>query len=101
MQFYRAIFALASIAFASSAQAHVRVLPFDSQPGVHQTYTVKVPTEGAVATTSVELEVPDGVSIVSIADQAETKKANGRTTSITWKVEIPRSTMLSHARARD
>jgi uncharacterized protein YcnI len=67
----------------------VRVLPFESQPGAHQTYTVKAPTEGAVATTSVELEVPDGVTIVKIADPAETKKVAGRTVSITWKVEIP------------
>ena len=83
------ILAMAWLGMTVSAQAHVRVLPFESQPGAHQTYTVKVPTEGAVTTTSVELEVPEGVSIVSIADPAGTKKANGRTTSITWKVEIP------------
>jgi uncharacterized protein YcnI len=84
-----AIFAVVSGVLVSAAQAHVRVLPFESQPGAHQTYTVKAPTEGTIVTTSVELEVPDGVSIVSIADQAETKKVDGRTISITWKVEIP------------
>ena len=83
------ILAMAWLGMTVSAQAHVRVLPFESQPGAHQTYTVKVPTEGTVTTTSVELEVPDGVSVVSIADPADSKKANGRTTSITWKVEIP------------
>lgn len=89
MHFCKAALVLASMALASTAQAHVRVLPFESQPGAHQTYTVKAPTEGAVATTSVELEVPDGVTIVKIADPAETKKVAGRTVSITWKVEIP------------
>ena len=83
------ILALAWLGMTACAQAHVRVLPFESQPGALQTYTVKVPTEGTVKTTSVELEVPDGVSVVSIADPADSKKANGRTTSITWKVEIP------------
>jgi uncharacterized protein YcnI len=86
MNLCKAAVILASMALASTAQAHVRVLPFESQPGAHQTYTVKAPTEGAVATTSVELEVPDGVTIVTIADPAETKKVAGRTVSITWKV---------------
>lgn len=83
------VVALISLLLASSVQAHVRVLPFESQPGSRQTYTMKVPTEGMTATTSVELEIPDGVSIVSIADPAETKKVAGRIVSITWKVEIP------------
>jgi uncharacterized protein YcnI len=89
MRFDKAIFALAISLFTSTAQAHVRVLPFESQPGAHQIYTVKAPTEGTVATTSIELEIPAGVSIVSISDQAETKKTDGHTTAITWTVEIP------------
>lgn len=89
MRLDKYVFALIFLMLASSAQAHVRVLPFESQPGARQSYTVKVPTEGTVTTTSVELEIPDGVSIVFIADEAETKKISGRTLSITWKVEIP------------
>jgi hypothetical protein len=34
-----AIFAFASGVLVSAAQAHVRVLPFESQPGAHQTYS--------------------------------------------------------------
>jgi hypothetical protein len=49
---------------------------------------MKVPTEGKVTTTSVELEIPAGVSVISIADPAETKKENGRIVSITWKTHI-------------
>jgi uncharacterized protein YcnI len=72
----------------SSAQAHVRVLPMESQTGARQTYTMKVPTEGKVTTTSVELEIPAGLSVISVADPADTKKANGQSI-ITWKVQIP------------
>jgi len=45
-----------------------------------------VPTEGKVATTSVELDVPDGVTIVTISGAAgsfEQKKRGDRVTSIT------------------
>ena len=72
----------------SSAQAHVRVLPMESQTGARQTYTMKVPTEGKVTTTSVELEIPAGLSVISVADPADTKKVDGQTI-ITWKVQIP------------
>jgi len=72
----------------SSAQAHVRVLPMESQTGARQTYTMKVPTEGKVTTTSVELEIPAGLSVISVADPADTKKMDGQTI-ITWKVQIP------------
>jgi uncharacterized protein YcnI len=73
---------------SASAQAHVRVLPFQSKTGAQQTYTMKVPTEGKVTTTSVDLEIPVGVSVISIADSAQTKKVDGRITNITWKTEI-------------
>ena len=80
---------LSTLAFTLSAKAHIRVLPLESHQGIRQTYTVKVPTEGNVATTSVELEIPEGVSVASVAGQAEEKKAGARTISLTWKVQIP------------
>lgn len=82
-----------SIAFAVMlavpAQAHVRIQPTESQYGVAQTYTVRVPTEGQIATSWVELEVPAGVSVSSIEGQPETKKIGDRIVSIVWRVEIP------------
>ena len=78
-----------SAAMVVSAQAHVRIQPAESQQGVAQTYTVRVPTEGEVATTSVVLEIPAGVSVTSIEGQAETKKVGDRIVSITWRFEIP------------
>jgi uncharacterized protein YcnI len=77
------------LVLALPAEAHVRVLPFTSKTGGRQTYTMKVPTEVKVPTTSVELEIPAGLSVISIADPAETKKVNGRIVSITWKTDIP------------
>ena len=72
--------------------AHVSVRPAQSKPGADETYTVRVPTEKAVATTSVELEVPDGVTIVKVADvesaKHEEKKTGERITVIIWTGEI-------------
>lgn len=73
----------------SAAYGHVRVQPGEAQPGARQTYTVRVPTEGDVPTTSVEIEVPDGVSVLSVEQPAETTKIGDRIVSIRWKAEIP------------
>lgn len=84
------VFGLMLVASAA-ALAHVRIQPAESKPGATETYSMRVPTEGKVATTSVELEVPDGVTIVSIsgpASEYETKKAGNRITNVTWKVNI-------------
>jgi hypothetical protein len=78
----------AFLLLASPAGAHVRVLPFSSKTGGQQTYTMKVPTEVKVPTISVELEIPAGVSVISIADPAATKKRDGHIVSITWTTDI-------------
>ena len=73
--------------------AHVTVAPRESQPGAEQRYTVRVPTEGQVATTSVELEVPQDVTIIQVEAgdgyTFETRREEGRIVAITWKREIP------------
>lgn len=74
---------------ASVAYGHVRIQPVQSQQAARQTYTIRVPTEGKTATSWVEVEVPDGVSIVSAAGPAETKKTGDRIVSIRWTAEIP------------
>lgn len=76
---------------ATGAQAHITIRPRESRVGTTETFTMRVPTEGKVATTSVELEVPDSVTIVTIngaAGSVEQKKSGERLTSITWKVDI-------------
>jgi uncharacterized protein YcnI len=76
---------------ATAAHAHITIRPREATLGVTETYTMRVPTEGKVATTSVELDLPDGVTIVTISGAAgsfEHKKSRDRVTSITWKVDI-------------
>ena len=55
-----------ALLLASIAYAHVTVMPRESQAGAEQRYTVRVPTEGQVSTTAVELEVPADVAIVRV-----------------------------------
>lgn len=78
---------------ASMAYAHVTVLPRESHAGMEQRYTVRVPTEGQVATTSVELEVPIGVVVTEVvAGEGYTfdvRREGDRIVAITWKREIP------------
>ena len=88
MRFFAFSLALA-VTLTCSAHAHVRIQPTESKQGVPQTYTVRVPTEGQVATTCVELEIPAGVSVSSIEGQSETKKVGDRVVSIVWRAEIP------------
>ncbi len=74
------------------AEAHVAITPREAKLSATETYTARVPTEGKVTTTSVELEVPDGVAIVSAAaigaTKYELKRDGERVVAITWTVEI-------------
>ena len=76
----------------ATAFAHLTVRPAQARPGAEETYTMRVPTEKAVATTSVELEVPEGVTIVKVANvegaKHEEKKTGERITMIVWTGEI-------------
>jgi ketosteroid isomerase-like protein len=82
------VFAVPTLAFA-----HVSVRPRESKPGVEEKYTVRVPTEGAVATTQVQLEIPAGVTVLEVLTHEgatfETARHVDRITAITWKKDIP------------
>jgi uncharacterized protein YcnI len=71
--------------------AHGSVRPRESKSGAEERYTVRVPTEGTVATTHVRLEIPSDVVVLEVvpAEGAtfETARAGERVTSITWKKE--------------
>jgi uncharacterized protein YcnI len=82
----------AALVVSSLAAAHVTVRPAEAASGATTTYTVRVPTEGQSATTGVELEVPAGVTIVSVAGAASTyelKKTGERVSAIVWKTSVP------------
>ena len=74
------------------AAAHVTVWPRESAPGAYEKYVVRVPTEGNVATQSVELRVPANVDIVSVGAPNgftyEVKRTGSRITAIVWTLAI-------------
>jgi uncharacterized protein YcnI len=86
---------LASVAFfaVATATAHVTVWPRESRPGAYEKYVVRVPTEGKVATASVELQIPQGVTIVSMGmaqdHTYELKRDAERIVAIVWRMAIP------------
>lgn len=88
-----ALTAIAFIVVAVAAPgAHVTVWPQESRPGVGERYTVRVPTEGQVTTTAVELEVPAEVTVTGVLAGAgytyEARRDGDRIVPITWKQEI-------------
>ncbi len=80
------------LASAVSLSAHVMVSPLQSKAGATQKYEVRVHNEAKVAATSVDLDVPDGVTVVDVAKPAAgsftTKKTGDRITSITWQIDV-------------
>jgi uncharacterized protein YcnI len=79
-----------SLGFAGLASAHVTVQPTEVPAGSYQVFTVRVPTEKEIATTSVKLAIPDGVSVSRIEPKPEwsyeiEKNADNKFVSVTWK----------------
>jgi len=95
-----------TLVLPATAWAHVTVQPRQSTPGAEERYTVRVPTEGAVTTTSLHLEIPDGVTVLGVdaAEGAtfETEKQGDRIVGITWSTEIkPKEASEFSFRARN
>lgn len=76
----------------SLVQAHVSITPRQSTQGATEKYTVRIPTEGKVATTAAELDVPEGVIVETMQAPAgwkyEVKRADDRIVSIVWTVDV-------------
>lgn len=75
------------------AYAHIMVSPPESKAGITQNYELRVHNEGKVATTALDLEIPDGVTVLEVAQPAtgsyDTAKTGERITAVTWKVDVP------------
>ena len=73
--------------------AHVSITPRASTHGATERYTVRIPSEGKVATVSAELEVPEGVIVEVLQSPAgwahDVKRADDRIVAVTWKVNVP------------
>ena len=80
------------VAGAAALNAHVTVWPQESRQGAGERYTVRVPTEGQVATTAIEVEVPADVRVTGVLVGAgftyETRVEGDRIVAITWTQEI-------------
>jgi uncharacterized protein YcnI len=87
-----AILAVVVFASASVAGAHVTVWPQESKAGAGERYTVRVPTEGKIATSSAELEVPPDMRVTGVLVGGgftyDLRRDGDRITAITWKQEI-------------
>lgn len=80
------------VAAGAALGAHVRVTPAESRAGATQSYTARVPTEGKVATTSVQVDIPEGVRVVSATASPGTRydftHDGDRVVAIVWTVDI-------------
>jgi uncharacterized protein YcnI len=87
-----AVLAIALLAITAGLQAHVTVWPRQSTAGASERYTVRVPTEGTVTTTAVELEVPPGVTVTGVLTGSgftyDARREGDRIVAITWKQDI-------------
>ena len=76
----------------TSLSAHVTVSPLQSKAGAVQKYELRVHNEAKVAATSVDLEIPDGVTVTEVAKPATgsytTKTTGDRITAISWQVDV-------------
>ena len=83
---------LLAAASISSLSAHVTVSPLQSKTGAVQKYELRVHNEAKLAATSVDLEIPDGVTVTEVAKPAAgsytTKTTADRITAITWQVDV-------------
>jgi uncharacterized protein YcnI len=87
-----AVIAIVTLSVASAAGAHVTVWPEQSQAGGSERYTVRVPTEGQVPTSSVDLEVPPDLTVTGVLVGAgytyNVRREGNRIVGITWKLDI-------------
>ena len=87
-----AVTAVMALLMPAWAQAHVSITPRASTQGATEKYTVRIPSEGKVATTAAELEVPAGVIVEVLQAPTgwthEVKLQDDRIVAITWKVDV-------------
>jgi uncharacterized protein YcnI len=83
---------LVAIAAMVTLSAHVMVSPIQSKSGATQRYEVRVHNEAKVAATSIDVEIPEGVTVLDVEKTPNgtptTKKTGERITSITWQIDV-------------
>jgi uncharacterized protein YcnI len=88
----RSFTTIVALLMTAPLYAHVMVSPPTSKAGATQKYELRVHNEGKVATTSVELEIPDGITVLEIGKPTvgsyDATKTGTRITAVTWRVEV-------------
>jgi uncharacterized protein YcnI len=86
--------ALFALLVSAVTFAHVVVRPSESAPRQEQRYTMRVPTEKQIPTTSVQLDFPASVIVLSVDEKAGWKldlkrDPKGRVISAIWRGSLP------------
>jgi uncharacterized protein YcnI len=93
------IVALLVLLGTASMAAHIMVSPPEAKSGVTQKYELRVHNEGKIAATSVELQIPDGITVTDVATPKAgtftTSKTGDRITAITWQIDVQPSKYLA------
>ncbi len=92
----KTLFLLAALVFsAATAFAHVRVRPVESPRGGTESYTLRVPSERGLTTKSIVLNVPTGVTILSVgvikgvsSISFEVRESGSGQLAVRWSIEI-------------
>lgn len=78
--------------FPMAVQAHVSITPRESTHGATERYTVRIPTEGKVATTGADIEIPEGVIVEVLQAPSgwkhEIKRKDDRIVAISWQADV-------------
>ena len=84
---------VAMLVLPAFAHAHVSITPRASTHGATEKYTVRIPSEGKVATVAAEMDVPEGVIVEVLQSpmgwKHEVKRADDRIVSVVWHVNVP------------
>jgi uncharacterized protein YcnI len=88
----RLVVVLLAASATASLSAHVMVSPPQSKAGATQKYEVRVHNEAKVAVTSIELEIPDDVTVTTVAKPVAgsyaTKTNGDRIKSVSWQIDV-------------
>jgi uncharacterized protein YcnI len=80
------------VLFPMAVQAHVSITPRQSTTGATEKYTIRIPTEGKVATTGADIEFPAGVIVETIQAPAgwkyEVKRQDDRIVSMSILADV-------------
>jgi uncharacterized protein YcnI len=84
--------AVAATLLAATAYAHVVVAPQQSPLGASQVYKVRVHNDEKTAVTMLELDIPEGMTVTSVAPltagKVDSVKKDGRITAIVWTTTV-------------